>query len=823
MSLATAILTTAIVFIALAVANAVALDLLGLPIHPWVVLVATVVELAAAMAYLWRRGAVQIDAQYDELLAFLLLVAIVTAYLIYPSLPALFPPARHFDAVNHALLADYIFEHNALPHDFSTNARPYHLSGYPTGGALFGALVAHWTGNIALKTIHPVISLILGLAAGLVFVLLKRLLPQGTLSTPIAFLTTMLLFTAWDYFPGSVNERYFYAQIFSQFFALSAFLFAFFYWVAPDLLSLILMAMSIGTILLSHPTPIVAPTLAAFAAIGLRHGLALRRKAAHALILASGILVYVLAYALPHLVHWVALTGLGEAVPLSFDSIGYFLPTLSALGFVLAWRRHWRDVFRFPILLLLTVLAQPVALYLARFLIPNITGYYFEKSLYLLIYPLALLAALPLAELASRLQSRLAPKLAWGAVLALGAIILLAYPPRPFAPMTESEFALATWAKQNLDVNNMGIVSSIREDAYWIQVAVFQQPLSTASAVRAYNLGAMTFEEWRGNPGKPDYALVRNLSRVPKDPTVQMIHQIGQSGIVLKPPADIAVPPSPQRKTQLRFADMFHLVGYDASDQPTQGSLFEITFYWLPLQWPANRISMFVQLLDPLGNVVTRSENEMFQKKFPTQRWPIGIVTKDVWRLSLDQDTLPGDYTIQVAVFDTLSGSRLAVSPAGPEQVDEIRLGPFRVTVPSPSADELHASQTLNAQFADSIALRAYTIDPASVHPGDSLRVTLYWQSLASVPQDYTVFVHLLDSSSRVRTQIDSPPQNGMYPTSAWKVNTIIKDPYRLAIPKDTPPGIYAIEIGLYTPSDLKRVLVAGDDHIVLAQTITVK
>ncbi|MGA2959837.1 MAG: hypothetical protein ABSF48_29495 [Thermodesulfobacteriota bacterium] len=43
----------------------------------------------------------------------------------------------------------------------------------------------------------------------------------------------------------------------------------------------------------------------------------------------------------------------------------------------------------------------------------------------------------------------------------------------------------------------------------------------------AYNLGSMTYDEWRGNPGKPDYAIVRNLSRIPPDPTVQVIHQNG--------------------------------------------------------------------------------------------------------------------------------------------------------------------------------------------------------------------------------------------------------------------------------------------------------
>jgi len=178
---------------------------------------------------------------------------------------------------------------------------------------------------------------------------------------------------------------------------------------------------------------------------------------------------------------------------------------------------------------------------------------------------------------------------------------------------------------------------------------------------------------------------------------------------------------------------------------------------------------------------------------------------------------------IQVAVFDKLTGTRLAVKSFNPEHVDEARLGPVRVAIPSPSAEELGAAQSVDAHFGRSIELRGHTIEPRLIRGGESLRAVLYWASVAPEPHNYTVFVHLLDSAGNVRAQVDSPPQNGTRPTNTWQPNEIIKDPYRLALPKDLAPGEYRVEVGLYDPVSSKRVPVEGDDHVNLPERITVR
>ncbi|GEM_PF-2360603 len=812
---------------ALAITNSIALDVVGWQINPWIVLAATAVELGTGILFLLRRHLVQIDLRIPEFVAYACIVLFTTAYIIYPSLPGLIPPSHHFDAVHHIVLADYIFETLSLPHDFSGAVRPYFPPGYPVGGAVAVALASHWFGSVPITTLHPFISLVLGLTAGLLFVIARRLLNVQHLATPLASLAILLLFTGWAYFPGAINDRYFFGQVFAQFFALLVFFYLMDYAHNPDLLSLLLILSALAVVLFSHPSPMPAAALAVAVVLIFRLTCNRVQSIGHGILLALGMGLAVLFYVVPRWNAWVGQTGYGESAPISIESTGVFLPILGAIGFALALQGESRARVWIAFLMLAAVLAQPVTLFIMRFFVPSIGMYYFEKSVYLLIYPAALFAAVTLEYAARRVESFTAPRAltyaAWAICTLSIPLIFTTFPPRPFAPLTRSELEVARWARANIDIDNLACVSPIREDAYWIRVAVFQQSPSAPASVAAYNIGSMTYEEWRGNPGEPNYALVRNLARIPNDPTVRIVYQYGESGILYKSPTAILASPSPQRETQFQFGDMFRLVGYDIPEQWIPDSDLKITFYWQPLRWPTQRMSMFVQILDRNGDVVARSENEMFQGRFPTQRWHIGVVTPDVWTVPLDKDMAPGEYTIEVAIFPKLGGQRLSVIQPNAESAEGINLGPFRVIIPAPSPDELRAAQRINAQFGDSIALYGYTINSTIIRPGESLRVILYWQSLTATTEEYTVFVHLLDAAGHVRAQVDVPPQNGMRPTNTWHPNEVLKDPYLLILPKDLPSGKYQIEVGLYTPSDLKRVPVAGSDHhIILPQTITI-
>jgi len=822
-TLSNAVLVLLATFFSLAIFNGWALDLLGLPINPWPVLALVLLELGAAVLVVVRRRAIAVQFDGVEFIAFVFLVGATTGYSIYPSLPSLVPPTHHYDAVPHTVLPMYIVESQALPHIFAAWAKPYFPPGYPVGTALAVALVSEWLGRSPIQTLHPFISLILGLTAGLVFCFIRRLLP----STPIAFVATLLLFTAWDYFPGFISDRYFSAQLFAQFYALLVFFYLIDYWHAPDLVWVSLILASLATVLFSHPTPLVAPVLAVGLVLALRFLKARKEAIVHGAIIALGLGLVTLFYVLPRLGAWAAQAGYGEAAALTLNSIGIFLPSLGAAGLYLAARAAWRGKFSIVFLLAFGVLAQPVTLFIGHLFFPGFSSYYFEKSIYLLIYPLAMFAALALTQLAERaarhLSARKLQTVLRGIAVAALPVIFFAFPPRPFAPLTGSELEMAQWAKGKFAPDTLAVVSPIREDGYWVHVVVFEEYPSTPSNAAYYNLGSMSYDEWRGNPGAPDYALIRNIEHLSLDSSVSIVHQIGESAVVYKPRAALPSPPTRQYETERRVGDMFDLVGYDLADPVPLGDPITVTLYWRPLRWPADRMSMFIQVLDPSGNVPARTEKEMFQGKFPTQRWPIGKVTADTWKLSLPADILPGAYVLEVAVFSKLTGQRLEVDAPDGTRADRIELGPVHLTVPAPTSVELAAAQKADAWFGEQIALRAFALGRTAVNSGGVVDLDLYWQCISPVEQDYTVFVHLLDSAGHLVAQVDTPPQNGTYPTSAWRSGEMIKDPYHLLIPRGLVPGTYSIEVGLYTAANMKRVPVGGTDHFILPQPIMVK
>lgn len=105
----------------------------------------------------------------------------------------------------------------------------------------------------------------------------------------------------------------------------------------------------------------------------------------------------------------------------------------------------------------------------------------------------------------------------------------------------------------------------------------------------------------------------------------------------------------------------------------------------------------------------------------------------------------------------------------------------------------------LDANFGDVARLSGYTLDPAAPHPGDVLRVTLFWQAAGASADPYTVFVHLLDPSGRMVAQEDSMPMSNQHPTTDWMPGEAIVDRYYdLPLSADAPAGEYSLEIGLY-------------------------
>lgn len=153
--------------------------------------------------------------------------------------------------------------------------------------------------------------------------------------------------------------------------------------------------------------------------------------------------------------------------------------------------------------------------------------------------------------------------------------------------------------------------------------------------------------------------------------------------------------------------------------------------------------------------------------------------------------------------------------------------------MPFVDRDHIPAQHAVNAMLGQDIVLLDYTLaaetlhgsaDLPSVQAGDTVHLTLYWQAIRPVSEDYTVFTHIIDAQPKQWAGHDNPPVRGTRPTSSWTVGELVVDEYDLMLDPRTPAGEVEIEAGMYLPADGQRLAArtrSGEDlRVVLGRLL---
>jgi hypothetical protein len=143
---------------------------------------------------------------------------------------------------------------------------------------------------------------------------------------------------------------------------------------------------------------------------------------------------------------------------------------------------------------------------------------------------------------------------------------------------------------------------------------------------------------------------------------------------------------------------------------------------------------------------------------------------------------------------------------------------PFAILQPAyayPAPLTAREAQTLahrvDINYDNKMKLLGYELSTGRARPGEAVALTLDWQSLATMDQDYSIGIHLVDSAGRVIGARDSYPGHGLLPTRLWQPGQMIRDPYWLPIASDAAaPRVAWIEVALYSRQD-RRDLPAFD------------
>jgi len=135
-------------------------------------------------------------------------------------------------------------------------------------------------------------------------------------------------------------------------------------------------------------------------------------------------------------------------------------------------------------------------------------------------------------------------------------------------------------------------------------------------------------------------------------------------------------------------------------------------------------------------------------------------------------------------------------------------LRPARTAVTSATVinNLLNEEITLHAAHATVNGVPTNPNEPLSVSSGDALSVTLIWSALDTIPENYTVFVHLQADDGSLVAQHDGAPLFGTRPTTTWQPNEQLIDRHELVIAETGFVGNGRLFIGMYHPETLERL-----------------
>jgi 4-amino-4-deoxy-L-arabinose transferase-like glycosyltransferase len=138
----------------------------------------------------------------------------------------------------------------------------------------------------------------------------------------------------------------------------------------------------------------------------------------------------------------------------------------------------------------------------------------------------------------------------------------------------------------------------------------------------------------------------------------------------------------------------------------------------------------------------------------------------------------------------------------------------IQVLHPAYADPQMVSSQQVQARtqpsalrFGESIRLLGHQLRQHRTQPGGEVAVTLCWESLGSMEEDFVYFVHFLGPEERIVGARTTHPGLGRYPTSRWSPGDRFCDVLDVPVEEQTPaPAVYDLEVGWHKPEASERL-----------------
>jgi len=104
----------------------------------------------------------------------------------------------------------------------------------------------------------------------------------------------------------------------------------------------------------------------------------------------------------------------------------------------------------------------------------------------------------------------------------------------------------------------------------------------------------------------------------------------------------------------------------------------------------------------------------------------------------------------------------------------------------------------LRSRSNGGLELLAYRLDQSTVHGGDTIPITLYWQTTQTLNTAYIVELSLRNVSSGATLSTASSHPPAFYSTRRWIRSLYMRDDTILSVPHEIPTGRYVIAVKVY-------------------------
>ncbi len=265
--------------------------------------------------------------------------------------------------------------------------------------------------------------------------------------------------------------------------------------------------------------------------------------------------------------------------------------------------------------------------------------------------------------------------------------------------------------------------------------------------------------------------------------------------------------PPPSTRT-LAFEDNLTVTNWGVSSSNPMAAGQDIIRVWF--DWESNtppRLNVSLRLIDKKRNLWAQDDRAI---EGGAQR--IGF--------AIPAGTPPGSYDLRLAIYH-VSDAR-ALHLADDSNQEDVLLASVRVEAP-PQPNLAAVPHRTAIDFANGMRFLGYDAAAKRLKSGETVAITLFWQSTRDQDKDNRVTIQLLDPRGNIYADSDADLARGIYPSSRWQPNELVRDPRSFTLRGDAPDGVYQFVVALIDPASQARVRTTDGRDSIPIGTVAVK